>query len=52
MEDKRKLTAAIMGAIAVYIQMEQKPPQVAPGSSPEQKLNGEKFPNDRSKRGK
>jgi hypothetical protein len=29
MEDKRKLTAAIMGAIAAYLQMET-PPQAAP----------------------
>ena len=39
MGDKRKLIAAIMGAIAAYIQMET-PPQAAPMVKPEQKLNG------------
>ena len=38
--DKKKLTAIIATAITAYIQMEQKPPQVTPGSSPEQKPNG------------
>jgi len=34
MEDKRKLIAAIMGAVNAYIQMEQQPPSVAPTVTP------------------
>jgi hypothetical protein len=46
MGDKRKLMAAIIGAITTYIQMEPKSPQVAPMVKPEQKPIGGKFPND------
>ena len=49
MKDKKKLTAAIMGAIIAYIQMEPKPPQVAPPVKPEPKPAGGKLPNDGSK---
>jgi len=48
-EDKRKLTAAIMGAIIAYIQMEPKSPQVTPRVKPKPKPIGGKFPNDGSK---
>ena len=34
MEDKRKLMAAIMGAVTAYIQMEQPPTPVTPGVKP------------------
>jgi hypothetical protein len=46
MEDK-KLTA-IISAITAYIQMEQKPPQVAPHVKPRTEQNGGKFPKDGS----
>ncbi len=39
MEDKRKLTAAIMGAITAYIQTEQQPPPVTPRVEPQTKAN-------------
>jgi len=39
MEDK-KLIAAIIGAITAYIQMEQQPPSVTPGSKPQPKIEG------------
>ena len=38
MEDK-KLIAAILGAIAAYIQMEQQPLPVNPGSKPKPQVN-------------
>jgi hypothetical protein len=47
MKDKKKLTAAIMGAVIAYIQMEQQLPQVAPRVKP--KPAGGKFPNVGSK---
>jgi hypothetical protein len=34
MEDKRKLIAAIMGAVNAYIQMEKQPPSVASTVTP------------------
>ncbi|MBE9482279.1 MAG: hypothetical protein IMY88_01210 [Chloroflexi bacterium] len=34
MEDKRKLIAAIMGAVNAYIQTEQQTPSVAPTVTP------------------
>jgi hypothetical protein len=43
------LTAAIMGAIIAYIQMEPKSPQVAARVKPEPKPVGGKFPDDGSK---
>ena len=39
MEDKRKLTAAIMGAITAYIQMEQQLPPLTPRVKPRTKAN-------------
>ena len=39
MEDKRKLTAAIMGAITAYIQIEQQTPPVTPRGKPRTKAN-------------
>jgi len=42
MEDK-KLIAAIMGAITIYIQMEQQPPSVTPGSKPQPKASEQKI---------
>jgi hypothetical protein len=38
MEDKRKLIAAIMGAVNYYIQMEQRPPSVAHQVKPQPKV--------------
>jgi hypothetical protein len=43
MEDKRKLTAAIIGAITAYIQMEKAPP-ATPRVKPETKANVENSP--------
>ncbi|MCK4368620.1 MAG: hypothetical protein KAV68_03000 [Dehalococcoidales bacterium] len=49
MEDKRKLTAAIIGAITAYIQMEQPPPPAFPRVKPEPKPISRKFPEGGSK---
>jgi hypothetical protein len=49
MKDKKKLTAAIMGAIIAYIEMEPKPPPAVPKVKPEPKPAGGKFPDDGSK---
>jgi len=39
MEDKRKLTAAIMGAIIAYLQTEQQPPPVTPKAKRQPEVN-------------
>jgi len=39
MEDKRKLTAAIIGAITAYIQTEQQPPPATPRVKPKTKAD-------------
>ncbi len=39
MEDKRKLIAAIMGAVNAYIQMEQQPPSEIPRVKPQPKVS-------------
>ena len=39
MEDKKKLIAAMMGAVNAYIQMEQQPPSVAPMIKPQPKVS-------------
>ena len=44
MGDKRKLMAAIMGAITAYIQMELQPPSMTPSSRLDQKLITEDSP--------
>jgi len=49
MEDKRKLTAIIMGAISAYIQMEQKPPQLVPKVEPGKKSKRRKIMPTRKK---
>jgi hypothetical protein len=49
MKDKKKLTAAIIGAVIAYIQMEPKLPQVAPRVKPEPKPAGGKFLGNGSK---
>ena len=43
MEDKRKLTAAIIGAITAYLQMEKNPP-VTPSAKPKIKAIQRKIP--------
>jgi hypothetical protein len=43
MEDKRKLTAAIMGAITAYFQMEKSPPATS-RVKPETKANAANSP--------
>jgi hypothetical protein len=48
MKDKKKLTAAIMGAIAVENQMEQQATAVTPGVKPRTKTSGGEFPDHRS----
>lgn len=42
MEDKQKLTAAIMGAIIAYIQMEPPPSSVNPDARPQPEFSGQK----------
>ncbi|MBA7622716.1 hypothetical protein ES703_30098 [subsurface metagenome] len=49
MEDKRKLTAAIIGAVAAFIQTEKQPPPTAPGDKPETRASKGKIPGDRSR---
>jgi hypothetical protein len=49
MENKRKLTAAIIGAITAYIQMEQPSHPTTPRVKPEPKPISGKFPKGGSK---
>ncbi len=47
MEDKRKLTAAIIGAITAYIQTEKPTPPATPRVKPKIKANQWKIPRRR-----
>jgi len=49
MEDKRKLTAAILGAITAYIQMEKQPSPPTPRVKPKIKANQRKIIPNRKK---
>ena len=48
MEPKRKLMAAIMGAISAYIEMEQQPFPPSHEAKPEPEVSHGRFPDDKS----